>query len=311
VIPFAFSGRKEKDRVFSHQFTAPPQWEGKQLFLRLHGITPSYLVKINGFNYGSGHSGGYPSEYHITPFLKPGTNQIELLFGGSSEPVIFHVDDPGALILRDPVHVRDIQIHTFPGPDSSHTGVRIHLHIQSYLMEKNKGRDLILKLRDPEGSMLFTRTEELSFPLAFRQETEIIFDQILENPRLWSPGHPQLYSVELHMVEKGKSKGEEIFTQFGIRDAVFQDSLLLINGDSLVPQFAAPPLIDQMLRSPDEIHELSGKAKIQAIHASRYLPPVVLNQCDRHGLIVTVPVDKLTDSQLKAYSNRPSVVWIK
>jgi len=311
VIPFMFSENTEDDKLYTYQFMIQPQWEGRQLFLRLHGIQSAYLVKINGFNYGSVNGKGYPVEFNITPFLREDMNRVELVMDGKADPFGFMVDDPGSLIIRDPVHIRDFRISTFPGSDPSETGVRIHLHIQSYLTGKNEGRNITLLLKDPEDKTLTTRTAELNHPLAFKQETEITFDLILTEPFLWSPHQPDLYRIELHVAERGRIQGERIYSEFGIRNAVYNDSLFIMNGDTLIPKIADHSLFTGMLNSPNEMFDLIREKGYNAIEAGCYLPPRIIEMCDRKGVLVIQRDEIISASQDRIYADRPSVVKMK
>jgi len=95
-------------------------------------------------------------------------------------------------------------------PGSTESLVRIRLWVKSYLTERNKGRRLKVKIIDSGGETIGHVTRELDFPLSFRQEIEVVIDETIQDPTLWSPARPELYQLEIELTEMGNQTGEMI-----------------------------------------------------------------------------------------------------
>ena len=303
---------KSNEGNYHYGFRFQSVWTGKQVFVRVSGITAPFHLKINGFEYGLGDGPGAPLEYNITPFLKQELNEIQLNFDKADQNTFGNSFDGGMLIIREPVHVRDLEVTSYFQSETPNTLVRIHLFIQSYLSEQNKGRILMLNLSDPEGDTIFTHKKRIDFPLAFRQEVEFTFDQNIENPQLWSPDQPHLYHLQITMVEDGNREGELVSATFGIRSATFQDSVLVINRDTIRPVIAHDSLFSPVADQPDdEILHLFNEMGANALQTNRYLPSRILDLFDRKGIVVLKYREDQDPNQDRSDVNHPSIVWIE
>lgn len=232
VLPIEMKVDERDSMSLSGSFSFRTAWSGKQIFLFLPGTQLAYSIRINGFRFGSDPGSGKPSEYNITPFLKGGANILKI--EGAAELEV--LDSPSslgvALLVREPIHIRDLLITTHPGEDGDLL-VRFHLYLKSYLQKKNAGRSILLEAEDPDGESIFLENRELNAPLSYGQETEMIIDVPLKNPRYWFPGNPSLYKLRVSVDEGGEGLKETLSTLFHISNGQVLDSLFIQNGDSL------------------------------------------------------------------------------
>jgi hypothetical protein len=167
-------------------------------------------------------------------------------------------------------------------------------------------------LLDPDLNTICTHVKKINHPLGFRQEVELIVDQKIDNPRLWSPDSPELYKLQIDMVEKGKKEGELITTTFGIRSATFEDSILVINRDTIVPVIAPRELFNNIHDlSDEEILNSVYETKSNVIRSGGYLPARVMDLFDRNGIIVLKKQEEHDPDIDRPDINRPCIVWIK
>ncbi len=255
TIPITLKKQDSAKAIYHQGFQYQSGWKGKQVMVRLDEITEPFSLKINGFHYGSGNGQRICVEFNITPFLKLELNLLELEFDQAPDRLLENC--MGTLLVREPVHIRDIQVNSYFQTGSSNILVRVHLYIQSFLTEKNRGRTLTMKISDPDKETIITKKQVLDFPLAFRQEVEFTFDQTIEDPLLWSPDHPYLYTVQLALMENGQKQQDLISTTFGMRNASFTDSILVINHDTIIPKIVDQQLlIHQFMQSDEEVLNL-------------------------------------------------------
>lgn len=312
TFPFTLNRTESEEGNYQYGFRFQTGWTGKQVFVRVSGIDAPFHLKINGFEYGFGNGPGTPFEYNITPFLKQELNEIQLYFDKPDENIFGNSLDGGMLIIREPVHVRDLEVTSYFQSETPNTLIRIHLFIQSYLSAQNKGRNLTLTLSDPEGETIFTERKRIDFPLAFRQEVEFIFDQNIENPQLWSPDHPHLYHLQISMVEDGNREGDLVSVTFGIRYTAYQDSVLLINRDTIHPVIVQEALFSTLAdRSDEEILRLFKEMGTNAVQTSHYLPARILDLFDRMGIVVLKKRENQNPRLGRSEVNHPSIVWME
>ncbi len=288
-----------------------PEWTGKQVFIRLSGLKAHFHFWINSFKFGSGKGEGIPVEFNITPFLVLEKNTLRLDLEPTDKERSY--DAPQiSVVVRDPVHVRDFRVTNYTNPGSTETLVRVHLFIKSYLTETSRDRKVVMTMSDPSGETIYNVQRELNFPLAFRQELEVIFDQTIEDPRHWSPLHPELYLLQLQLIEKGRARGEVVSSNFGIRNVVFNDSVLIISTDTIVPVFADRSVLDQFnYLTGDEILSLFEEKEYNAVRTNETLPARVMELFDRHGILVLKRQEDRDPSRNRLDINRPCIVSIE
>ena len=165
VLPLVMKVAEGDSTRHSGSFSFQTAWSGKQIFLSLRGTHMAYSIRINGFRFGSDPGSGDPSEYNITPFLRDGTNILEMEGSEVMEASDFPLSVCGSLLIREPIHIRDLLITTHPGEEGDFL-VRFHLYLKSYLQGKNTGRIVFLEVEDPDGNGIFREKRELSAPLS-------------------------------------------------------------------------------------------------------------------------------------------------
>jgi beta-galactosidase/beta-glucuronidase len=201
--------------LFQTDFLVLKEWSEKQIFIRIPAMELPYSILINGFKFASDPGSGQNREYNITPFLQKQSNSLTLQVEDSVEQYLGSPPIP-QLLVRDGLLARDMFITTHPGDSENEVLVRLHLYLKSYLKEKNQGRTIYLELRGSGEKEGFQETRELSTPLSYGQETEMIFDVPVKNPVYWFPGDAGYYEAKVTVGEMGKENPERISTLFPI-----------------------------------------------------------------------------------------------
>jgi len=292
-------------------FQFQPDWKGKQVFIRLSGMKSPFHFWINSFKFGSGDSEGVPVEFNVTPFLDQEENRLRV----DLEPTDVERNHDALQIsvaVRDAVHVRDFRITNYARPGSSETLVRVHLFVKSYCTEISRDRKVVMTMSDPSGDTIYNVQRELNFPLAFRQEVEVFFDQTIKDPRHWSPLHPELYHLQLQLFGKGSAPGEVVSSNFGIRNMVINDSVLIFSTDTIVPAIAGQSVLNQFTSLTDEeILSLLEEKDYNAVQTNEILPERVMELFDQHGILVLIKKEDRNPSRDRWNMNHPCVVWIE
>jgi beta-glucuronidase len=139
------------------------------------------------------------------------------------------------------------------------------------------------------------------------EATEITFSVALEDPKLWSPGSPFLYSARLRL----SSAADDQFTRFGVRSLTAEENRILLNGQPFKvmganrhddhPDWgsALPPHI---LRQDVEIIKRMGANAVRSHYPT---DEMFMDYCDEQGLVFLseVPAWQYSADQL----SRPSI----
>ncbi len=312
VISISLKKAASDSKSFGCDFEFPDEGDGKQVFVRMPGSGTPYTLKINEFPFGTDPGSGLAAEYNITPFLKEQGNRIDLVPVPGDSMTRLKTSEPcseAVLIVRDGIHVRDLVISSYMESEEKEALTRIHLYIKSYLTGKSKERTLDLKVTDPGGKQIFNETIELGAPLSFGQETEMNLDINIENPKTWSPVHPNLYQLEIEQTFQGKNIGETVTTHFGIRNAALTDSLMVFNGDTVQLHLADEEMTLALATLPEEsVRDLIREKKFSAVLYDPILPCWLVNLFDREGAVLILTEEKQLHPASHAHVNAPSLV---
>lgn len=63
---------------YKREFDLPSEWKGRDIFVRFNGAGPGYYLWVNGKQVGYSEDSYLPSEFNISPYVKPGKNTISV-----------------------------------------------------------------------------------------------------------------------------------------------------------------------------------------------------------------------------------------
>ncbi|RYX81541.1 glycoside hydrolase family 2 [bacterium] len=217
-VESALSGVMEHhDRVwYRRNFTVPSSWKNKQLMLNFGAVDYESEVFINGKSVGV-HKGGYvPFSYDVTPYLK-GTGPQELIVRvfdpteAGGQPRGKQVTKPGGIMYTPTTGIWQT-VWIEPVAKSAVTSLRIIPDI-----DKNVVRITVNANNTTDKSRVTLKVKDINTVVktvtaAPNAEIEIP----IENPKLWTPNNPSLYSVDITLGE-GKTTNDRVSSYFGMR----------------------------------------------------------------------------------------------
>lgn len=219
--------------TYAKTFFAPAEWEGKTILLEFEGVMARALVYVNGA-FACASRCGYTQFYaDLAPLLKYGAeNTVKVVASlpelasrwyagcGIYRPVTLHL---GADVCIPPEGVR---ITTeCADRDGATLSVGVTL---TRTHEQNGAYHVRLRALD-RGQC----AGECDVPAAFSegQKTHIGASLLVRAPRLWSPEHPNLYTLEVCLME-GETVLDAAEERFGIRTlSLDAERGLCINGE--------------------------------------------------------------------------------
>jgi len=227
---------------YRKRFTLPAGPGDRRYFLEFDGVFQVAEVIVNGQHVGS-HSGGYTGfSIDITKRLRPGENTVAVRVNNLWNPRIAprageHVFSGGIyrnvrLVVTDPLHVAWYGTSvTTPKVSRSSATVNVKTEVVND-SPSDKRVAVRSEILDPAGKPVASMESALPVPAG----STVLFDQTsgeIADPKLWSPEHPDLYSVRTTVLNGSDGKSLDDFrTTFGIRWFSFTpDKGFFLNGE--------------------------------------------------------------------------------
>ena len=303
---------------YRKRFQARQAWANCRVALRFEGAMQSARVLING-RQAAEHAGGYlPFVVEIDPFLSFGAeNLIEVTLDNRDDKTI----PPGkptdgldflyygglyrdvALIITPKVYLTDAVQADLPHAGGLLAETRCaDERVAAVFVQATVGNrtaqarsvPVALMLLDEKGATVGMERGEARVPAGGSASFSSVFH--IENPRLWSPDHPALYTLACRITnENGEEDTYEETT--GIRFAQITEQGFSLNGKPLklwgVNRHQQYPYIGLAASNEAQRREarLLKSMGINAVRLSHYpQSPAFLDECDRQGLILIEPV---------------------
>ena len=218
---------------------------GKHVAITFDGIFRDSRVWVNGFYCGGEPSGYLSQTYDITDYANFGGENVVCVRADATLEEGWFYEGGGIyrhvwLTTTSPLHIAQdgISISTTfrKGYSRALLNVRTDLFNASHDTVRGSVRYAVL---DAEGRQIAATTDEGNPTRRLRflpmQTRRSAFQYIIpiDNPQLWSPDTPYLYTLVAEVIVGGKTVDNKA-VRFGIRDVVFdKDRGLLLNGKPL------------------------------------------------------------------------------
>jgi beta-galactosidase len=219
---------------YRKRFRIPESYNGRKVVVEFDGVYQNGEVWLNGQYLGKRPYGYIGFNYDLTPHLKFGSdNLIAVRVDNSHQPNCRWYSGSGIyrhtwLLATDGLHISYWGTFvTTPQVDSNSSLVQIKTRVQ------NEGRSdarckLITRVVDREGNLVQT-AQAVQDIAANGGEYEFVQQVRVDQPNLWSPDHPYLYTVRSKLMEQEQTV-DEYDTLLGIRKIEFDaDKGFLLN----------------------------------------------------------------------------------
>lgn len=305
-------------------FEVPDEMKGNEIRISFQGVESAMALWLNGSYVGYSEDSFTPSDFNITPFLKEGENKLAVqVYKWSSSSWCEDQDffrfsgiyRSVYLYAVPDVYVEDIRIKTlFEGNDFSKAVLDVKAKVsESINSDKNKNADdgtnkniggtIKFTLKD-EKTIIFERSVELGRALL----QEIEFNEEVISPKLWSAEAPELYSLEIRVVDaEGKTKG---YTEqsVGFRKFEMKNNRMLLNGKRVVfkgvnrHEFSAVSGRHVSYEEFEKDIVTMKQNNINAIRTCHYPDDVAIyDLCDKYGLYMIAECNMETHGTWDVY----------
>ncbi len=294
---------------YRKKINIPGTDKGKRIFIEFEAANVVTDVWVNEEHVGN-HIGGYAGfKFDITEQIKFGEDNLiavrvdnsfnyeipphradYTMYGGIYRDV-YLVKTNAAYIKRSLINTSKVS--------KDEATITIKTLLKSTLKETYDG-ELEIMIYDPEGSVISNQNSNISLAGSSQDEFIIDFDKV-NNPKLWSPENPNIYSAKVVLKSDGKII-DEINEHFGLRwYSIDADDGFFLNGEYIKLKGVnrhqdrygyGNALTNEMHREDFRMIKDMGANFVRLAHYQQ--DPVVLDMCDSLGLLVWEEIPVIT-----------------
>lgn len=210
---------------YRKHFEVPVKWKEKRIFLECDGAFQDTEVFVNGRSVGH-HSGGYTGfSIDLTDAVRTGDNLVAIRLNNNWNPEIAprageHVFSGGLyrnvrLVVTDPLHVAWYGTFVTTPKVSKESGI---VDVKTEVVNdghETASASVKTSVIDDAGKVIVEVESSQTVPAG----QTVVFDQKsppIPSPRLWSPDHPNLYTVKTTLMKGGKAV-DDFISPLGFR----------------------------------------------------------------------------------------------
>ncbi|ETY75377.1 glycoside hydrolase family 2 TIM barrel-domain containing protein [Lactiplantibacillus fabifermentans] len=216
------------------KFTLPTSFDHQRVSIQFQGVQTAFYVWLNGHFIGYAEDSFTPSEFDLTDTLVAGENYLAVQVYRYSTAAYIEDQDMFRfsgifrdvnLLAKPAIHIDDLDLKPTVNADLT-TG---ELHVKTRLSGPDlSDGQLKLAVFDQAGTLITTQTQVTQRKMAFQPIT-------VSQPTLWSPEQPNLYTVQLTVLNAAGETLEIVPYQFGFRRiTITSDHVIEVNNQRLI-----------------------------------------------------------------------------
>ncbi len=302
---------------YRKSFFVPENWSGKQISLHFLGANQRAKIWVNGEYVGS-HKGGFTGfSYPVSNLVEPG-EQNKLVVKVDSSREYFAVPAKNYIWKNWGGIYREVYIEASNKLSISNSFVtsRVDLEkdtsIENVEVEVKNHREeetnisLNVSVHKNKNLILTEEKENiLSIEPSAKDSTSIEFE--IKDPLLWSPDHPELYTLKISLMDSSGKTVDVREVTFGIRKLEVKNNKLYLNGEAItlkgVNRHEEYPGLGRAVKEANirKDFEIMKEANVNFVRLGHYPNhPLTLKLADEYGLLVyeEIPAYRLNAEQL-------------
>ncbi len=299
------------------EFEIPETWKDRLTFINFGAVKSAYYVWVNGQFVGFTEDAKTNAEFDLTPYVKVGKNTLAVKVYRFSNGSYFECQDFWRLSGIE----RDVVVYSKPklniadyefcaGLDSTYKKGTFQICFE---LENRTGKELkkekieltiisdekeILKLeKDLSAALMYSPVPvtcgQPTIPVGKRGWLTMEADDVLPCIKPWSAEHPNLYRLEIKVLDKKGGEIERLENHIGFRTVEIKDGKLLINGQYVlikgVNRHEHDPYTGHVVsrESMERDIALMKQMNINTVRTCHYPDdPYWYELCDKYGLYV-------------------------
>ena len=277
---------------YLREFEMPSSWAGQQHYLQFGGVSSAFYVWINGDYVGYNEGSKTPTEFNVTPYLKPGKNIVAAEVYRWSTASYLEDQDMWTLsgIQRDVTltarptqHVRDFRVFSDLVNNYKDGQLKVAIEMASPVL--STAHTVEVTLFDG-GTTLFNSSQAVS-------SQHLTFEHSVSDVKAWSAETPTLYQLLITLKNADNEVIEVLSQNPGFRNVKISNGVFLVNGKPVKLKGVnlhehhedKGHVIDEDTMIKDIT--LMKKANMNAVRTSHYpFPERFYELTDQYGLYV-------------------------
>jgi beta-galactosidase len=309
--PTNYTAYTQRNAVGSYrrEFTIPPEWAGRKVFIHFDGVMSAFYLWINGQFVGYSEDSMSPAEFDITSYLVPGTNVLAAEVYRWCDGSYLEDQDMWRFsgIYRDvylfatpQVHLRDFWVRSDLDSNYQNATLYVTANIKNYTAWSVGTHSVEVTLLDANGTAVGSdplMSDSLS-SIAGGAEGILDMQATVTHPLKWTAETPNLYQVLLTLKDPNNSVIEVEQCRTGFRKIQIANAQLLINGKAIYikganrhehdPDFAKAVPYSRMVQDI----KIMKQNNINTVRTCHYPDdPKWYELCDKYGLYVIDEAD--------------------
>lgn len=279
--------------LYRRTFSIPETWKNKQVFIHFGAVNSALYLYINGTFAGYSQDTKTPAEFNITPYLKPGDNQIALKVirwcdGSYLEDQDFWrlsgIERDVYLVATPNVRIEDFTVTSGVSEDLTTGNFGLQLQLKNHGTQRISDAMVGVKLK--------SGIKVLYEDNATVTKDSLNFSSLIKEIKPWSAEFPNLYQIEITLTEGGKIT-QAIVQDIGFRTVEIKNGLLQVNGTPVTLRGVnlhehhgkTGHVVDVATRLKDI--ELMKQHNVNAVRTCHYpQDPVFYQLCNQYGIYV-------------------------
>jgi len=282
------------------EFDIPETWKDRLTFINFGAVKSAYYVWVNGQFVGFTEDAKTNAEFDLTPYVKVGKNTLALKVYRFSNGSYFECQDFWRLsgIERDVVlyskpklNIEDYEV--FARLDDTYRNglFSIRLVYANYTGKTLKKEKVVVTIYD--GDQEVACMEQLMKNAELGIIATLGTDKPIPYIKPWSAEHPNLYRLEIKVLDKKGREIERLENHIGFRTVEIKNGKLLVNGQYVlikgVNRHEHDPYTGHVVsrESMERDIALMKQMNINTVRTCHYPDdPYWYELCDRYGLYV-------------------------
>lgn len=234
-----YTVEKEPNAVGSYRrdFNLPAGWSDKEVYITFEGCYSAMYLWINGRKVGYSQGPTTDTRFDITKYLRPGSNTVAVEVYRWSDGSYLEDQDMFRMsgIYRDVyltasprTHIRDLRLTSELSPRYDRAILDVGVRVAN--RGKVTGHAAVrVTLSDTAGRSMRTVTSTMAVVPKGREET-LNARISLRDPLLWSTEAPNLYTVDIELLDADGNVTEVTSQKYGFRNIEIKDNKVYVNG---------------------------------------------------------------------------------
>lgn len=290
---------------YRRTFKVPANWTGRRTFLHFDGVASGFYVWVNGKKVGYREDSHDPSEFDVTDYLQPGTNEIAVEVYRWTDGAWLEDQDMirmsgifrSVYLFSTPtVHLRDFRLQTPLKDNYTNADLSVTASVRNYGQTDTQHYTVETQLYDANNRRVWSQPLQQDIDLGRApagQDVTVDVSQAVSHPKLWSAEQPYLYTAVLQLRDPTGKVIEIESARVGFREFAIKDGLMRINGQPVslrgVNRHEIDPDRGLALTRADMVRDITlmKRLNINAVRTSHYPDdPAWYELADEYGLYV-------------------------